>query len=101
MSVLFLDCSIMALWRLCLCPGTREVYGKRVSPLQAYYFYCYSCGPRDTQRVSQEREKALKNEQKRQKCGYLRENPLFADFGRSGSKGSHMPTSCATRWLKS
>src|SRR5713101_2598879 len=35
-------------------------------------------------------EKALKNEHKRQKCGYLRENSLFADVGRSGSKGSHM-----------
>src|SRR5438132_525922 len=32
--------------------------------------------PRDTQRVSQEGEKALKNEQKRQKSGYLRENSL-------------------------
>src|SRR5947209_1276407 len=46
--------------------------------------------PRDTQRVSQEGEKALKNEQKRQKSGYLRENSLFADVGRSGSKGSHL-----------
>jgi hypothetical protein len=35
-------------------------------------------------------EKALKNEQKRQKCGYPRETSLFADVGRSGSKGSHM-----------
>ena len=35
-------------------------------------------------------EKALKNEQKQQKCGYLRENSLFADVGRSGSKGSPM-----------
>ena len=34
-------------------------------------------------------EKILKNEQKRQKSGYLRENSLFADDGRSGSKGSH------------
>src|SRR5437588_7370861 len=34
--------------------------------------------------------KALKNEQKRQKCGYLRATSLFADVGRSGSKGSHM-----------
>jgi len=35
-------------------------------------------------------EKTLKNEQKRQKSGYLRENSLFADGGRSGSKGSHL-----------
>ena len=31
-------------------------------------------GPRDTQRVSEEGEKALKNWQRRQKCVFLREN---------------------------
>ena len=30
--------------------------------------------PRDTQRVSEKGENALKNWQRRQKCGYLREN---------------------------
>lgn len=30
--------------------------------------------PRDTQRVSEEGEKALKNWQRRQKCVFLREN---------------------------
>ena len=33
-----------------------------------------SKNPRDTQRVSEEREKALKNWQRRQKCVFLREN---------------------------
>src|SRR5260370_713018 len=52
--------------------------------------------PRDTQRVSEKGENALKNWQRRQKCGYLRENSLFADVGRGGSKGSHMVQSHPT-----
>ncbi len=52
--------------------------------------------PRDTQRVSEKGENALKNWQRRQKCGYLRENSLFADVGRGGSKGSPMVQSHPT-----
>ena len=56
-------------------------------------------GPRDTQRVSQRGEKALKNEQKRRKSGYLRENSLAGRCWKEWKQGVSSAT-VTPRWEK-